>query len=100
MGTQPGWRGSSPRHRAQGLTTSGIRPGRFHPLRVKTMERMRFNFGGSRPAVLAGLTGILLLGSVLIAPAPAQAQTQAKAPADSTQKSVVFPKTTEEKEKQ
>lgn len=64
------------------------------------MERMRFNFGGSRPAVLAGLTGILLLGSVLIAPAPAQAQTQAKAPADSTQKSVVFPKTTEEKEKQ
>lgn len=67
------------------------------------MERMRFGLGfGSRPAVLAGLIGILLLGAVPIAPAPAHAQTQAKAAGDSAQvaKSVVYPKTTEEKEKQ
>lgn len=64
------------------------------------MERMRFGSGfGSRPAVLAGMLGILLFGSI----ASSQTQTSSQ-PAAGDSASVVqhavIPKTTEEKEKQ
>src|SRR4030095_15332477 len=62
------------------------------------MERMRSGLGfGSRPAVLAGLIGVLLL-----ARGPLARADQAPAAGDSASvvKSAVIPKTTEEKEKQ